>query len=99
MLSVIPLCFRWLCARVYHAIGLSKTPTAVLFLERSRSSLASIIDLSQWLNTFFQVEEVKEEVGKQVKEVLVEVKQTEKEVAVSGNSKVSMTVASFRVES
>ena len=71
---------------------------AVLFLERSRSSLASIIDLSQWLNTFFQVEEVKEEVGKQVKEVLVEVKQTEKEVAVSGNSKVSMTVASFRVE-
>ena len=72
---------------------------AVLFLERSRSSLASIIDLSQWLNTFFQVEEVKEEVGKQVKEVLVEVKQTGKEVAVSGNSKVSMTVASFRVES
>ena len=48
---------------------------------------------------FFQVEEVKEEVGKQVKEELVEVKQTEKEVAVSGKSKVIMTVASFRVES
>ena len=95
MLSVIPLCFRWLCARVYHAIGLSKTPTAVLSLERSRSSLASIIYLLQWFNTFFQVKEVEEEVGKQVKEELVEVNQTEKEVAVSGKSKVIMTVASF----
>ena len=98
MLSVIPLCFRWLCARVYHAIGLSRTPMAVLFLERSRSSLASIIYRSQWFNTF-QAKEVEEEVGKQVKEELVEFKQTEKEVAVSGNSKVVMTVASFRVES
>ena len=47
----------------------------------------------------FQVKEVKQEVGKQVKEELVEFKQTEKEVAVSGKSKVIMTVASFRVES
>ena len=57
------------------------------------------IYLSQWFNTFFQVKEVEEEVGRQVKEELVEVKQTEKEVAVSGKSKVIMTVASFRVES
>ena len=44
---------------------------------------------------FFQVKEVEEEVGRQVKEELVEVNQTEKEVAVSGKSKVIMTVASF----
>ena len=42
---------------------------------------------------FFQVEEVKQEVGKQVKEELVEVNQNDKEVAVCGNSKVIMTVA------
>ena len=44
---------------------------------------------------FFQVKEVEEEVGKQAKEELVEVNQTEKEVAVCGKSKVIMTVASF----
>ena len=42
---------------------------------------------------FFQEEEVKQEVGKQVKEELVEVNQNDKEVAVCGNSKVIMTVA------
>ena len=44
---------------------------------------------------FFQVKEVEEEVGKQVKEELVEANQTEKKVAVCGKSKVIMTVASF----